>query len=102
MFKKITSVMLAFAMVASIACVGSIKSYAAEEETVAITGEEAIAIALEDSAYGAAAQNARVDAAEGADVYNVTFYVGKAVISYRIDAAGAIIARSMNNAPIPY
>ena len=102
MLKKITSAILATAMAASIFTFGfTTQSFASE---AAITAESAITIALEDSKYDKAQDAKAVKATEnGAEIYQVTFYVGKATITYRIDAStGAVLGRNINNAPVAY
>ena len=100
MLRKITSAILATAMAASIFTFGfTNQSFASD---AAITEEGAITIAVEDAKVDKA-QDAKAEKVteNGAEVFHVTFYVGKAKITYCIDAAsGAIKTRHMNNAPV--
>ena len=99
MFRKLTSGIMTFVTVASlITCVAPV-SFASD---AAVTAEKAITIAVEDAKFDKA-QDAKAEKVteNGAEVYKVTFYVGKAAVTYRIDAAsGAVLGRTMNNAPV--
>ena len=100
MVKRIMAAILTTAMAASIFTFNfTVQSFASE---AALTEDSAIEIALKDSAYAKDAKDAQaVQATEnGAEIYKVTFYVGKAAITYRIDASGNILGKTLNNAPV--
>ena len=100
MIRKLTSGILTFVAVASVVSFTlPIHAFASE---AAVTSEKAITIAIEDAKFDKA-QDAKAELVteNGAEVYKVTFYVGKAAVTYRIDAAsGTVLGRTMNNAPV--
>ena len=100
MMKRFLAGLVGMAMAASIFTFGFTTQSLASSS--AITEEGAIAIAVENAKFDNV-QNARAEKAtvNGAEIFTVTFYVGKATVTYRIDAAsGAVLGRTMNNAPI--
>ena len=89
MMKKLTSAILAIAMMTTL----SVSSFAA-----GITAEEATQIALKDSNL---ATTEAIAEAKDDGTFLVKVYIGKASCSYKIDAAtGNVISKTLNNAPI--